>query len=130
MYQVLCGDVYLYLDSILTWDEKEVRKDASSIISIINCFFKMLEVWFSVIPSKGDYAPFMKKYPNLYLVCPDAAILNLYKSFETTLSLIFSYSPRSEDFMKVSSYNLDLGNIKCESKVKRMHQVRTPPLII
>ena len=124
MLQILCGDVYLYLDSILTCDEKEVKKDAAQIAEVIESFFEMLQVWFTVVPSIVEYVPYMQKHPKLYLVCPEAAILNLYKSFEATLSLIFGFTPRSDDFMKMSSHTLQLNEIRCEPKVKKITLVR------
>lgn len=106
MYQFLCGECYLYIDSLVTCDEKDARAEASDIVKVITSFFEMINVWLKLIPSLTDYAPLMRKHPYLYLVCPEAAILNLSKSFITSLELIFGTSPRSEEFLRASSSTL------------------------
>lgn len=103
MYQFICGECYVYLDSALTCDEKDAKPCAIEIVELINGFFEMLSVWISEMPKYAAYYSEMRKFPYLYLVCPEAAILNLSKSFMTTLELIFNKSPRSIDFFKFSS---------------------------
>ena len=106
MYQFLCGECYLYIDSLITCDEKDAKLEAASIVEFISAFFEMLSQWLKIVPFYTEYYELMKKYPYLYLTCPEAAILNLSKSFITSLELIFGMSPRSEEFMKTSSYKL------------------------
>lgn len=120
MYQFLWGECYLYLDSMVTWDEKDARNDASEIVEVITAFFEMLKVWLEIIPTLVDFYPYMKKYSYLYLTCPEAAILNLSKSFETTLNVIFGYSPRSEEFMRTSSNILSNSKVLSKPKTKKI----------
>ena len=123
MYQFLWGECYLYIDSLLTCEEKDAKAEASSIVEFITGFFEMLSKWLKLLPSLMDYCTYMKKYPYLYLVCPEAAILNLHKSFITSLELIFGYSPRSEDFMRVSSLMLEKSNSLPATKTRKTHSV-------
>lgn len=123
MYQFICGELYLYIDSALTCDEKEAKKDVEGIIELINGFVEMLQVWLSVAPDYIEYYPMMQKYPKLYLVCPQAAILNLYKSFQTSLELMFHDSPRSVEFMKTASYKLEIDSAICKPLTKNIHSV-------
>ena len=118
MYQVIWGELYLYIDSILTCEEKEAKKDIEGIIDIINNFLEMLQVWISVVPEYIEFFPLMQKHPKLYLVCPQAAILNLYKSFQTSLEWMFSDGPRSLEFMKVASHRLETDNMICKPNTK------------
>jgi hypothetical protein len=84
----------------------------------------MLSSWLEVIPNLVEYFPYMKKYPYLYLVCPEAAILNLWKSFGTSLQMIFDSSPRSEDFMRSSSSILAKGISVAKPKSKKVALVQ------
>jgi len=123
MYQFICGECYLYIDSLLTCDEKDAKKDAASIVEVITGFFEMLSEWLKIVPVLTDYLPYMKKYSYLYLVCPDAAIVNLYKSFIPTVDLIFGLTARSSDFMSTSSAILMASNTLPLPKMKKFYQV-------
>lgn len=123
MYQFLCGECYLYIDSLLTCDEKDAKTEAANIVEFVTAFFDMLSHWFKLLPDLVEYHPYMNKYPYLYLVCPQAAILNLAKSFVTTLELIFGYSPRSDDFMRTSSAILDRSSNLPAPKTKKVYLV-------
>ena len=107
----------------MTCDEKDAKNDAAAIVEVITAFFEMLAVWLKTIPSLFEYLPYMSKYPYLYLVCPEAAILNLHKSFIPTLELIFGYSPRSEEFLRTSSNILNSASAMPQPKYKRLHLV-------
>lgn len=124
MYQFICGESYIYLDSLLTCDEKEAKNEAANIVEVVTSFFVMVNEWLKIIPTLVDYYPYMNKYPYLYLVCPEVAILNMAKSFVTTLELIFGYSPRSEDFLKTSSRILNTQSLSPDIKSKKVHLVR------
>ena len=124
MYQFLCGECYLYIDSCVTADEKDAKNDAAGIVEVITAFFDMVSSWLEVVPDLVGYFPYLKKYPYLYLVCPEAAILNLWKSFVTSIQMIFDYSPRSEDFMRVSSSILAKGISVAKPKSKRVALVQ------
>ena len=87
----------------------------------------MLQVWLSVAPEYIEYYPMIQKYPKLYLVCPQAAILNLYKSFQTTLELMFHDSPRSIEFMKSASSRLDFEGEICKPVSRNIQTVNTFP---
>lgn len=123
MYQFLWGEWYLYLDSLITSDEKEAKVWSEQIFSFVEVFFEMLSQWLKQVPTLLEYYPYMKKYPYLYLVWPEAAILNLHKSFITSLELIFGASPRSDDFMKTSSNILKRSSSFSQPKSKKFHLV-------
>lgn len=89
----------------------------------------MLNEWLKIIPSLVDYYPYLNKYPYLYLVCPEAAILNMAKSFIPTLELIFGYSQRSEEFLRTSSKILSTQTGISQPKNKKVHMVSCLPLI-
>lgn len=124
MYQVICGELYLYIDSVLTCEEKDAKKDIEGIVEVIKSFLEMIQVWLSVVPEHISYYPLIQKYPYLYLVCPEAAVLNLYKSFQTSLELMFSDSQRSHDFMKIASYSLETDSLIWKPATKNIYLVR------
>lgn len=93
-------------------------------VEVITRFFEMLAEWLRIVPELTDYIPHMKKHPNLYLVCPEAAIVNLYKSFITTIEMIFGLSPRSSDFMGTCSLILNKSMTSVTVKSKKMFSVR------
>lgn len=123
MYQFMWGECYLYLDSLMTCDEKDARSDSESIVEFMTAFFEMLSVWIQQIPEHSGYYQYMQKYPYLYMVCPQAAILNLSKSFTTSLELIFGQSLRSEDFLRISSVTLGANNQLSQAKYKKLSNV-------
>ena len=92
-------------------------------VEVVTRFFEMLSEWLKIVPELVDYIPYMKKHPNLYLVCPEAAIVNLYKSFITTMEMIFGLSPRSSDFMSTSSMILNKTVTNAVLKSKKVYMV-------
>lgn len=124
MYQVVCGELYLYVDSALTCEEKDAKKDVEGIVELIKSFLEMIQVWLSVVPEYISYYPLLQKYPKLYLVCPEAAILNLYKSFQTSLEMMFTDSQRSLDFMRVASRSLETDIMICKPNIKNISLVK------
>jgi len=86
-------------------------------------FFEMISQWFKLIPLYSEYYSYMQKYPYLYMVCPEAAVLNLAKSFITSLELIFGTSPRSEDFLRTSSLVLGASSQLPQTKSKKLPTV-------
>ena len=107
----------------MTCDEKDARSDSESIVEFMTAFFEMLSVWIQQIPEHSGYYQYMQKYPYLYMVCPQAAILNLSKSFITSLELIFGQSLRSEDFLRISSVTLGANNQLSQAKYKKLSNV-------
>jgi hypothetical protein len=87
----------------MTCDEKDARINAPMIVEFMTSFFEMISVWLNLLPEYCQYYQYMQKNPYLYMVCPEAAILNLAKSFITSLEIIFGSSPRSEEFFRTSS---------------------------
>ena len=118
MYQFMWGECYTYIDSLMTCKGENARLHAESTVEFITAFFEMLSVWMQQIPEHAHYYRYMQKYPYLYLVCPQAAVLNLSKSFITSLELIFGISLRSEEFFETSSIvlrpNSQLSQVKNE----------------
>ena len=107
----------------MTCDEKDARLNVESIVEIITVFFEMVSVWMQQISEHAGYYQYMQKYPYLYMVCPQAAVLNLSKSFITSLELIFGTSLRSEEFFRTSSHILG-GNSKLpQSKIRKLYTV-------
>jgi hypothetical protein len=92
-------------------------------VEVVTKFLEMLSEWLKIVPDLVDYIPHMKKHPNLYLVCPEAAIVNLYKSFITTIEMIFGSSPRSNDFMSTISIILNKKMTSAVMKSKKIHLV-------
>jgi hypothetical protein len=107
----------------MTCDEKEAKVCSQQILKFVEAFFEMLSQWLKQVPTLLEYYPYMKKYPYLYLVWPEAAILNLHKSFITSLDLIFGASPRSEEFFKTSSSTLTRSSSLAQPKTKRFNLV-------
>jgi hypothetical protein len=123
MYQFICGECYLYIDSLVTGDEKDAKVDAASIVEFITAFFDMLTQWMKLVPVYSEYFEYMLKYEYLYMVCPEAAVLNLAKSFIPSLELIFGLSPRSNDFLRTASNVLGSNPQLPDSKFKKLSMV-------
>lgn len=83
----------------------------------------MISQWLKLIPLYSEYYQYMQKYPYLYMVCPEAAILNLSKSFFTSLEIIFGLSPRSDEFLRVSSLVLSRSAEQTQSKSRKLSLV-------
>lgn len=123
MYQFICGECYLYIDSLVTWDEKDAKLDSERILEFMTGFFEMLAAWLKLIPKYSKYYAYMEKYPYLYMVWNEAAILNLSKSFITSLEMIFGVSPRGEEFRRTASYILPKTAQVPSIKNKKLHAV-------
>jgi hypothetical protein len=106
----------LYIDSLLTLDRSMEKDELLGIIEFITAFFEMFRKWLYLVPRYADFYPKMKANPYLYLVCPEAAILNLSKSFISSLELIFGQSPRSERFF--SECSSTLSRLKSFPRIK------------
>ena len=108
---------------MITCEEEKARVDAESTVEFMTTFFEMLSVWMLQIPEHSGYYQYMQKYPYLYLVCPQAAVLNLSKSFITSLELIFGISLRSEEFLETSSIILGSNSQLPQAKYGNLSNV-------
>jgi len=76
MYQFIAGDLYVFIDSLLTMDESELKteKILVEMQEVITTYMELFLKWLSLIPNVLEWATPWSMNKNLHLVNPEAAI--------------------------------------------------------
>ena len=83
MFQYLAGDLFVYIDTLLTIDEIELKseKQLMEYQEIMTAYLEMFLKWLSLAPLYFEWATPLYQNKNLHLVSPEAAIIKLGANF-------------------------------------------------
>jgi len=83
MFQYLAGDLFVYIDTLLTIEEIELKseKQLMEYQELVTLYLEMFLKWLSLAPLYFDWATPLYQNKTLHLVSPQAAILKLGANF-------------------------------------------------
>jgi hypothetical protein len=105
MYQFITGELFVFVDNLMTLDEVEVKgeKMLMEVQEVVTVYMEMYLLWLKVVPKYSDWCKEIVAHPLLYMVSPEAAIIRLGESIISIMTIIISGSIRSRVFYKKSN---------------------------
>jgi len=110
--QFLRGELYFYVDSLISIFTSTTPEDLPGIFDFVKEVFSMIMKWMEIFPQYLNAFNASQQNLNLYLVDQDAALAQCGNEFFDIFSKCFGGCPRCMTFFKrFSTENLYLGNV-------------------